>query len=104
MAKSALIIGGSGQIGRATAARLLADGWDIACAQKRPERVPAALIEAGAVALPLDRSEPGALAAAARAGFDAVIDTVAFDETHARQLLDIEDSVGAFVVISTGSV
>ena len=104
MTKTALIIGGSGQIGGATAARLLADGWAVTCAQKRPEGVPAALIGAGAAAIALDRSQPDALKLVIGRGFDAIIDTVAFDDAHARQLLAVQDDVGAFVVISTGSV
>jgi len=100
----ALIIGGSGQIGRATASRLLDAGWAVTVGQKRPERFPAALIARGAHAVALDRQAPDALAKVAAGGFDAVIDTVAFDEGHARQLLEIEGDVGAFVVISSGSV
>jgi nucleoside-diphosphate-sugar epimerase len=38
------------------------------------------------------------------AGFDAVIDTVAYDARHAAQLLAIQDDVGAFVVVSSASV
>ncbi len=104
MVKSALIIGGTGQIGRATAARLLADGWAVTCAQKRPDRLPVDLAAAGARAVALDRSQAGAIGAAVGSGFDAVIDTVAFDETHAAQLLEVQSDVGAFAVISTGSV
>jgi L-aminopeptidase/D-esterase-like protein len=37
-------------------------------------------------------------------GAGAVIDTVAYDEGHARQLLGIEEDVGAFVVISSVSI
>jgi nucleoside-diphosphate-sugar epimerase len=104
MARRALIVGGSGQIGRAAARRLLQDGWSVTAAQKRPGRLPADLIEAGAIPVTLDREAPGALASAVARGFDALIDTVAYDADHARQLLDIADDVGAFVVISSGSV
>ena len=38
MAKRAFIIGGSGQIGQATAARLLTEGWEVTCAQRGPRR------------------------------------------------------------------
>jgi nucleoside-diphosphate-sugar epimerase len=104
MASKALLIGGSGQIGRAVAARLLTAGWDVTCAQTRPERVPQALIQAGASIVALDREAPGALAAATVPGFDAVIDMVAYDEGHARQLLAVQGDIGAFVVMSSGSV
>jgi len=101
--KTALILGGSGQIGQATARNLLADGWSLRLAQRHAARLPddlAARVELVA----MDRAHPGAVASAVAGGVDALIDTVAFDERHARQLLDAEVDVGAFVVISTGSV
>jgi len=104
MGQRALIIGGSGQIGQACASALLAAGWSVTAGQKRPERFPAELIAAGARAIHLDRSDDDAMASAVAGGFDAVIDTVAFDDGHARQLLAIQADVGAFVVISSGSV
>ncbi len=57
-----------------------------------------------AKAVVLDRGQPGALAKAIGDGADAVIDTVAYDTTHAEQLLSIAGSVGQFVVISSSSV
>ena len=35
---------------------------------------------------------------------DIVIDTVAFDATHADQLLEIQADIGSFIVISSSSV
>jgi nucleoside-diphosphate-sugar epimerase len=103
MAKSALIIGGSGQIGQAAARNLLDAGWLVRLAQRTGSRLPTDLAgEAEVVAL--DRETPGAVAAALAGGADAVIDTIAFDEGHARQLLGVEADVGAFAVISSGSV
>jgi nucleoside-diphosphate-sugar epimerase len=104
MARTAFIVGGSGQIGQATARRLLAAGWEVTAAQTRPEGVPADLIAAGVTAVALDRKAPGALPAALAGGADALIDTVAFDAGDGRQLLEIEPHVGALVVISSGSV
>jgi nucleoside-diphosphate-sugar epimerase len=101
--KTALILGGSGQIGQATARTLLADGWSVRLAQRHAARLPdelAARVELVA----MDRERSGALAKALAGGVDALIDTIAFDEGHARQLLDVEADVGALVVISTGSV
>ncbi len=104
MGKTALIIGGSGQIGQATALRLLADGWTVVAAQPHPDRLPADLVAKGVRALTLDRNVTGVLARAVGDGVDALIDTVAFDEAHGRQLLEVQNSVGAMVVISSGSV
>lgn len=102
MSKTALIVGGTGQIGRATALNLVARGWSVRLAQRRAE-APAEL--AGRVeTVALDRDAPGALAMAVGGGVDALIDTVAFTADHGRQLLALQRDVGAFVVISTGSV
>ena len=97
--RTALIVGGSGQIGRAAARRLVDDGWRVTLAARRPLDTPS---ECDVVQL--DRETPGALADAIGGGFDAVIDTVAFDANHARQLLEVQQDVGAFVVISSASV
>jgi len=99
VARTALIVGGSGQIGRAAGRRLADDGWQVVLAQRRPIDAPP-----GCGTLRLDRDEPGALARAAGRGFNVVIDTVAFDESHARQLLEAQRDVGALVVISSASV
>jgi nucleoside-diphosphate-sugar epimerase len=103
MAKQAFIIGGTGQIGRSIGLKLLKDGWGVTFASRRGD-VPDAALGLKAKAISLDRDQPGALAQAIAGGADAVIDTVAYDETHANQLLDIEASVGQFVVISSSSV
>jgi nucleoside-diphosphate-sugar epimerase len=52
----------------------------------------------------LDREVPEELARALARGADAVIDTVAYTAAHAEQLLQVQDHVGAFVVISSASV
>ena len=104
MARTALIIGGSGQIGQALSRRLLEGGWTVIAAQKDPKGVPADLVRAGVRAVALDRSEAGAVAKAVGNGVEALIDTVAFDETHAQQLLDVQDQVGAMAVVSSASV
>jgi nucleoside-diphosphate-sugar epimerase len=101
--KTALIIGGSGQIGQATARNLLDHGWAVRLAQRHGDRLPGDL-PARVEVMVLDREEPDAVATAVGGGVDALIDTVAFDEGHARQLLAVEEDVGALVVISTGSV
>jgi nucleoside-diphosphate-sugar epimerase len=104
MAKQAFIIGGTGQIGRAIALRLRAAGWDVTVSHRGQRGIPAALSESGTKFVTLDREQPGALLSALRQGADAVIDTVAYDETHAAQLLSIQGNVGAIAVMSSISV
>ncbi len=101
MSKTALIVGGAGQIGQAVSAALLAEGWRVISARRHAE---AAQPVEGVETLIFDRNEPGALAKAVAGGVDALIDAVAYDETHAHQLLEIETDIGAFVVVSSASV
>jgi nucleoside-diphosphate-sugar epimerase len=104
MGMRAFIIGGTGQIGRAVASNLIERGWDVVISSRRKLPPTDVLIARGATCVTLDRDQPGALARAVDAGADAVIDTIAFDDGHARQLLDLQGSVGSFVVISSASV
>lgn len=104
MTKRAFIIGGTGQIGRAVAAELLDRGWEVTLGARGGRARPEDLLQRGATLVALDREEPSALGKALGRGADAVIDTVAYDKGHARQLLDIEGDAGAFVVISSSSV
>jgi len=104
MTRTTLVIGGAGQIGQAVCRRLLADGWDVVAAQKHAGSLPAEIESLGARPVTLDREQPGAVARAVGAGVDALIDTVAYDESHAAQLLAIEGDVGALVVVSSASV
>ena len=43
MAKTALFLGGTGQIGRAAAARLLESGWEVVLASRGRRRAPSEL-------------------------------------------------------------
>jgi nucleoside-diphosphate-sugar epimerase len=100
----AFIIGGTGQIGRAIGAKLLADGWDVALSSRGQRPCPTELTAIGAEIVQLDRDQPGELARALADGADAVIDTIAYDEGHAGQLLSLEGSIGQLIVISSVSV
>jgi nucleoside-diphosphate-sugar epimerase len=103
-ARRAFIVGGTGQIGRAVAAELLRRGWRVTIAARGGRSVPQDLMQQGMEFVAADREQPDALARSIGAGADAVIDTVAYDAVHARQLLAIEGDVGAFVVISSAAV
>jgi len=101
--RTALIVGGAGQIGQATARNLLDHGWSVRLAQRHAAHLPSDLATRVEL-VAMDREQAGALAGAIGGGVDAVIDAVAFHEGHAQQLLDVQADVGALVVISTGSV
>ena len=101
MGRRALILGASGQIGLAISKRLARDGWTVLAAHRGSR--PLAPVD-GVQTVSVDRDDDHALKQAVGGGVDALIDVIAFEERHARQLLDVQTDVGAFVVISTGSV
>ena len=98
VASTALVIGGTGQIGIAVADAFRTAGWEVRSASRgsRPPRR-----DRADDVVVLDRDDTAALVHAAR-GHDLVVDTVAFTPAHARQLLALD--VGALVVISTAGV
>ena len=98
MASTALVVGGTGQIGDAVTRTLREAGWEVVAAS-RGERPPGSAQD-GEV-LTLDREDTASLVRAAR-GRDLVVDTVAFTPDHAHQLLQLD--VGALVVVSTAAV
>jgi nucleoside-diphosphate-sugar epimerase len=104
MSRHAFIMGGTGQIGRAVAGDLIEQGWRVTVAHRGTHPLPSDLSERGVEVVFLDREKPGELARAVHSGADALIDTIAFGLDHARQLLEIQHSVGAFVVISSSGV
>jgi nucleoside-diphosphate-sugar epimerase len=91
--QSVLVLGGTGQIGRAVTDRFLERGWDVTVGART-----AAPLPNGVRFAPIDREEGLDFEA------DVVVDVVAYDRTHADQLLALRGRVGSLVVISSASV
>jgi nucleoside-diphosphate-sugar epimerase len=91
----ALVLGGTGAIGRATAARLLATGWEVDRTGRDPAHMPASLAAAGA-----------RFHAAAPAGTpDLLVDCACFTAADAeRLLLPLARDAGSTVMISSKAV
>ena len=104
MAKHAFIIGGTGQIGLAAIDCFLAAGWSVTAAHRGGRSLSRHLRDNRCNIIALNRDEAGALKRALPNGADVVIDCIAYDQSHANQLLEIQSQVGAFVVISSASV
>jgi nucleoside-diphosphate-sugar epimerase len=104
MARQAVILGGTGQVGRAVAGALLRDGWAVSLVHRGRTAAPGWLLEAGATEVLHDRERAGDLGLAIGRGADLVVDAIAFDAGHADQLLGVQADVGAFVVLSSSSV
>ncbi len=101
--RTALIIGGTGQIGTAAARRLAGDGWSVLLAHRGEHTGDPTLNELDVTTVRLDRENTDKLLEVA-SGHDLVVDTVAYNTAHADQLARLAGDVGSLVVISTGSV
>src|SRR5204863_3848211 len=99
----AVLIGGTGMIGRAAARGLVANGWEVV-AVSRSGTLPDGLAELGVESVVADREDDAQLRAAVGAGADAVLDTVAFTREHGEQLNGLAGLAGSLVVISSASV
>lgn len=97
----AVVLGGTGLIGRAAARRLLAAGWDVTAVGRDRSRMPEDVAAVGGRFIAADRTEPHQLAAALGAGADLLIDCLCFTAGHARSLLPLLDDVGSAVMISS---
>lgn len=104
MARHAFILGGGGQIGRAVSENLLGAGWTVTIGSRGERELPAFVRAGRAKAVVVDRQEPDALVRALGQGADALIDVTAYDRDHGRQLIQVQDRIGALAVISSSSV
>jgi nucleoside-diphosphate-sugar epimerase len=100
----ALIIGGTGLIGRATARRLLAAGWRVDLTGREPARLPADIAAAGGGFIPADREDSGQLGAAFGDGADLLVDCLCYTAHHARMLVPLAKDAGSTVMISAKAV
>jgi nucleoside-diphosphate-sugar epimerase len=100
----AVILGGTGLIGRAAALRLLRSGWQVVVTGRDPARMPAELIAAGASFLPVERRDNSQLAGAVGDGADLLVDCVCYTAADASQLLPFLAGVSSTVMISSKAV
>jgi nucleoside-diphosphate-sugar epimerase len=100
----ALILGGTGLIGRATARRLLAAGWQVDLTGRDPGRMPADIAAAGGRFHAADRDDPAQLHAALGDGADLLIDCICYTAAHAVRLLPLARAVDSTVMLSSKAV
>jgi len=103
MAKTAFLLGGSGQTGRALVPRLADHGWDVTVASRGERPIPEEVRDRARI-VQLDREDNEALRAALGDGVDVLVDFVAFEAGHADQLLALAGSIGSLIVLSSSSV
>ena len=104
MTRRALVLGGTGAVGRATAGRLLAAGWRVDLTGRDPSHFPSDLAAAGAGFVVSDRADETQLAEAFGPGADLIVDCVCFTADDATRLLPIAREAGSTVIISSKAV
>jgi nucleoside-diphosphate-sugar epimerase len=100
----AVVLGGTGQVGRAVARRLLRAGWKVTLTGRDETKMPAELREEGVVFVPGDRSDPAHLAAVLERGADLLVDNVCYTAEQARALTPLLGEVGSTVMLSSKAV
>lgn len=100
----ALIIGGTGLIGRATARRLIAAGWRVDVTGRDRANLPTDLETAGVGFAAADRNDGVSLARAVDEGADLLVDCIGYTAAQARLLLPLLAHVGSTVFISSKAV
>ncbi|MFJ8364173.1 NAD-dependent epimerase/dehydratase family protein [Streptomyces sp. NPDC093984] len=100
----ALILGGTGLIGRAAALRLLAAGWQVDLTGRNPAHMPSELAAAGARFVAPDRSDDSRLHAALGGSTDLLVDCICYTTFDARLLLPLARNATSTVLISSKAV
>src|SRR3954451_23629620 len=100
----ALVLGGTGPIGLATARRLLVAGWGVDLTGRDAARMPGELAAAGARFIVADRRDAGDLAVALGGGADLLVDCICFTAADATLLLPLAREAGSTVMISSKAV
>jgi len=100
----ALILGGTGAIGRATALRLLEKGWRVDLTGRSPRRFDSAVRDAGGRYVCSDRFDDAQLAAVVGEGADLLVDCVCYSADHASALVPFARDADSTVMVSSKAV
>ncbi|WP_246764841.1 NAD-dependent epimerase/dehydratase family protein [Ensifer sp. PDNC004] len=95
----AVIVGGTGQVGLATARRLVGEAWDVTIASRRATTLPE-----GCHHVEVDARDVDRLRAVVGSDTDVLLSCVAFNATDAKCLAEAGKSAGRIVAISSASV
>lgn len=97
--KHAIVLGATGQIGRAAVEVLANDGWNVTAVSRSGGKDNNWPTDVNVVRA--DRNNDAELAAVIGDGCDVVVDVVAYGAAHAKQLTALADKIGSAVVLST---
>lgn len=99
---NAVLVGGTGLIGRAVARRLVDAGWTVTATGRNPANLPADLAADGVTFREVDRHDADALATLG--GADLVVDCICYTAADARLLLPLARDTAGTVMISSRAV
>lgn len=102
--RRAVILGGTGAIGAATAERLVGNGWDVDVTGRDPGRMPPELAHAGVRFHAIDRRDSAAVWRLVGSGADLLVDLLAYERDDVRNLLPAMADCASLVVASTRAV
>jgi nucleoside-diphosphate-sugar epimerase len=97
--RTAFVLGGTGQVGRAVSQRLAEAGWEVTVGARRRRAAPS-----GVRSVAVDRHQPGALERVLGGGADVLVDVIAFTAGDAEQLNAFAGLVGSVIAISSAAV
>jgi nucleoside-diphosphate-sugar epimerase len=104
LTRRALVLGGTGAVGRATARRLLSAGWQVDLTGRDPSHFPSNFAEAGARFVASDRGDAAQLGEAFGQGADLLVDCACFTAEDATRLLPFAREAGSTVMLSSKAV
>lgn len=100
----AVVLGGTGLVGRAVARRLLRAGWQVDVIGRDPTHLPADVAAAGGRFVAADRGDGDRLAAAFGDGADLLVDCICYTAADAERLLPFARAAGSTVMVSSKAV
>ncbi|WP_205683915.1 NAD-dependent epimerase/dehydratase family protein [Cryobacterium aureum] len=100
----AVILGGTGAIGGATAATLAAQGWAVDVTGRDPASMPPELTRAGVQFHSVERNDVTAIEHLVGQGVDLLVDLLAYRAADVRALLPVMGSAASSVLISGRAV
>src|SRR5690625_1501192 len=101
---TALVLGGTGQIGVPTARALAGDGWQVRVLHRGTRPLAGELSAAGVTEVRGDLDDPDDLARALGEGADLLVDCIGYDASHAQRVVTGAADLGSAVVISSAAV
>jgi nucleoside-diphosphate-sugar epimerase len=100
----ALVVGGTGLIGRAVARRLLSSGWQVDLTGRNPAHLPADIADAGGRFVAADRRDTAQLLSVLGDGADLLVDCICYTADDATRILPLLSDAASTVMISSKGV